>query len=491
MKRIGRYEIIDLIYEGMLAKSYKAYDPLLNRKVFLKIMHPNLSSDNSWIRRFEREARIQAKLKHPNIVTIYELGKDKNFFIASEYVEGCTLKDLIVKNGRVEMRELSNILIQVINALEYLHEKGIVHRDIKPQNILISKTNDVKLADFGLAFSPKEDSITQQGFTLGTPEYMSPEQAIGKKVDFRSDIFSLGVTIYESLSGKNPFRGESYADSINKIINFRQINLSRSIPDLPASVADIVDKMLIKDKERRLSSLNKVKSVFIEFAESRFLRTKVKRKSKRAALIYAILILPLIMLFFALNYEFHKDREISRVAEVINTEDSTLGAEDPRMSPSPRNRGSKRSHLPAPKECVDIWFEVSPWANIYIDGESVATTPFVGELRLNKGKHTIVLRNPYYPSIVDSVNLTRPCTLVYDFEKRYAFIDLEVNPWGIIYLDGILVDTTPLSRPIPITLGHHKIEIVHNVLGKIVKDVVIDSARVYHFSFDYMIDSPE
>jgi len=485
MRKKTKYEIIELIYEGMAAQSFKARDPILNRLVLLKILHPNLSSDTQWVQRFKREAVIQAKLRHPNIVTIYELGKGDNFYIASEYVQGMTLKELIAKKGSIDLKTLSPIIVQVVAALRYAHKRGIVHRDLKSANILITEKNEVKLTDFGLAFARDSSTITQEGFVLGTPAYMSPEQARGKKVDFRSDIFSLGVTIYEALSGENPFKGETYADSISRVLNVTPKTLAEVVPNLSKNVSDIVSKMLIKDREKRLSNLEELESVFTPLVGSTYSRTR----QRRFRLIYAILVIPvfILVIFLYSNYLSRKN-EIKVVQSEIDSASMPLNVVDTSnlSSIAPQVTVEKPAlvYSKPKEEYVDVVLNVSPWADVYIDGASIGTTPFVDALKLKKGKHNIVLKNPYFPILVEDVVITEYCSLTYNLEQRCAFLDITVEPWGIIYIDGELVDTTPLERPIPVLLGDHTIRVRHFQLGERSKRVTMDSTKVYQFSFD-------
>ncbi len=478
----GKYEILESIYEGMAARSYKARDPKLDRLVLLKILHSNLSSDIQWVKRFEREAMIQAKLRHPNIVMIYEMGKGKNFYIASEYIQGITLKELITKQGFLEFKTLSPIILQIIAALRYAHKKGIVHRDLKPANILITEKNKVKLTDFGLAFVKDCGSITQEGFVLGTPAYMSPEQARGKKVDFRSDIFSLGVTIYEALSGKNPFKGNTNADSISRILHLKLEKLDKVVPDIPVQISDTVAKMLVKDPEKRLSKLNEVESVFANSAG-------VKPRHREISLKYALLFIPIIILFiFLYDTRVNIQNKESVVKSVVDSMSSAITVIDT-LNPvgttlSIAKKESKPEYVKPEPGYVEVKLMVSPWANVFIDGDSIGTTPLGQEIKLKKGKHCIVLKNPYFPAIVEDIVIMNNCSLTYNFNKRYALLDIEVTPWGIIYIDGELVDTTPLKRPIPVTLGEHTIRIEHSSLDERVEMITTDSIKLYQLTFD-------
>ena len=485
MKKVDKYEIIELIYKGMASQSYKAHDPILNRLVLLKILLPGLSSDTQWVKRFKREAVIQAKLRHPNIVTIYELGKGDNFYIASEYIQGITLKELIAKKRSLEQKTVGSMILEIISALRYAHKKGIVHRDLKPANILITKNNQVKLTDFGLAFVQGSGSITEEGFVLGTPAYMSPEQARGKDVDFRSDIFSLGVTIYEALSGKNPFKGETHADSISRVLNLKPEALSKVIPNITPGVSDIVSKMLIKDPRKRLSNLDELESVF----ESSVGLNVKKTGQWKSLLRYAILVVAVFTLCVILyNNHIHKQRKekvIQSSVEAMSFRYITADSFSPKsIDLTPMEMEPTTEDIKEKEQFINVAFKVSPWANIFIDGDSIGTTPFGKDIKLKKGRHSILLKNPYFPTIIEDVVIMNPCSLNYNLEERCAFLDIKVNPWGIVYIDGELVDTTPLKGPIAVTLGEHMVEVKHSELGELMRKVTMDSTKLYQVSFD-------
>ena len=201
-----RYEIKERIGSGGMADVYRAVDTRLNRLIAVKVLKSEFSNDKSFISRFKNEAKSAAGLSHPNIVSVYDVGDDKGFhYIVMELVEGITLKKFIEKKGRLEVREAVGISIQIAQGMEAAHEHGIIHRDIKPQNIMISRDGKVKVADFGIAKVVSSDTYTQNA--VGSVHYLSPEQARGGYYDERSDIYSLGVTLYEMLTGQQNAKG--------------------------------------------------------------------------------------------------------------------------------------------------------------------------------------------------------------------------------------------------------------------------------------------
>ncbi len=247
-----RYEIKEKIGSGGMADVYKAVDTRLNRLVAVKILKSEFSDDKSFISRFKNEAMSAAGLSHPNIVSVYDVGEDNGLhYIVMELVEGITLKKFIEKKGRLEIREAVGISIQIAQGMEAAHEHGIIHRDIKPQNIMISKDGKVKVADFGIAKVVSSETYTQNA--VGSAHYLSPEQARGGYYDERSDIYSLGVTLYEMLTGQLPFGGDSDVTVALQHIQTEARPARELVPSIPYSLDRIVQKCMQKHPENRYS----------------------------------------------------------------------------------------------------------------------------------------------------------------------------------------------------------------------------------------------
>jgi serine/threonine protein kinase/Flp pilus assembly protein TadD len=250
-KTISHYKIIEKLGAGGMGEVYLAQDTKLNRRVALKFLPIQLASDGELKERFKREAQAAAALNHPNIITIHEVAEyEARPFIAMEYVEGESLKDVIARK-ELSIGEVLDIALQVSDGLAAAHQAGIVHRDIKPQNVLMGKDGRVRICDFGLAKAKRDATLTQAGSTLGTIAYMSPEQAEGKEADHRSDIFSFGVVLYEMITNQLPFKGEHDAAVMHSIVNDTPEPLARYKADVPEGLQRIVDKTLAKDKGER------------------------------------------------------------------------------------------------------------------------------------------------------------------------------------------------------------------------------------------------
>ncbi|MGB7604042.1 MAG: Stk1 family PASTA domain-containing Ser/Thr kinase [Lutisporaceae bacterium] len=255
----NRYEIIEKIGGGGMALVYKAKCRLLNRFVAVKILRAEFTEDEEFVKKFKRESQAAASLSHPNIVGIYDVGMEDNiYYIVMEYIKGQTLKDLIKHKGALGIDFATNIAIQISSALEHAHKNHIVHRDIKSHNIMIREDNSVKVTDFGIARAISSSTITNTGNVIGSVHYFSPEQARGGYTDEKSDIYSLGIVMYELMTGRLPFEGESPIAVALKHIQEAPIRPTFINPRIPKSMEDIILKSIEKDVNNRYSSMSEI-----------------------------------------------------------------------------------------------------------------------------------------------------------------------------------------------------------------------------------------
>jgi serine/threonine protein kinase len=255
-RSIKGYEIKELIATGGMAAIYRATDVTTGKTVAIKILHGHLAQDKDFITRFEREAQAAASLKHDNVIDMLDYGEAAGvYYIAMEYVDGKSLKDIINSVRFIPHDIALAIVYDICKGIEHAHQKGVVHRDLKPANILVNKDGRVKITDFGLAQAQDLTSITVTGAIVGTPAYMSPEQAAGKKVDVRSDIFSLGVVVYEMVTGTKPFGGETYSSVIHAILTVPAPKPIDANPLVDESISTIIEKMLQKDTDTRYQNI--------------------------------------------------------------------------------------------------------------------------------------------------------------------------------------------------------------------------------------------
>ncbi|MHC0037213.1 Stk1 family PASTA domain-containing Ser/Thr kinase [Pseudoneobacillus sp. C159] len=259
-KRIsGRYKIIDMIGGGGMANVYLVHDMILDRDAALKMLRMDFANDEEFIRRFHREAQSATSLAHPNIVNIYDVGEEDGlYYIVMEFVDGQTLKQYIQQNAPLRVDEALEIMKQLTSAISHAHQNHIVHRDIKPHNILVDKKGNVKITDFGIAMALSATSITQTNSVLGSVHYLSPEQARGGSANKKSDIYSLGIVLFELLTGRLPFSGESAVSIALKHLQSETPSPKRWNPTIPQSVENIVLKATAKDPFHRYNSVEEM-----------------------------------------------------------------------------------------------------------------------------------------------------------------------------------------------------------------------------------------
>lgn len=250
-----RYQIIRTIGEGGMANVYLAYDTILDRNVAVKILRGDLAEDEKFVRKFQREAISASSLSHPNIVEMYDVGEDDGrYFIVMEYVEGVTLKNLIKRRGALTLSEVIDIMLQLTSAIACAHDSYIIHRDIKPQNVLILDDGRVKITDFGIAMALNSNELTQTNSVMGSVHYLPPEQANGTGATIKSDIYSLGILMYELLTGNLPFKGDSAVEIAIKQMKEPIPSIVEQNPNIPQSVENIILKACAKNPKNRYES---------------------------------------------------------------------------------------------------------------------------------------------------------------------------------------------------------------------------------------------
>ena len=252
-----RYVLEEVVGQGGMSTVYKAHDSLLERYVALKVLHQQYNEDDDFVERFKREARSVAQLQHPNIVTVIDRGEeDGRQYIVFEFIDGENLKELVVRKGRLDVRDALEIAHEIAEGLAFAHENGLIHRDVKPQNVLLNGDGRAKVTDFGIARSlDVEHGVTQTGTILGTSNYLAPEQATGQPVDAHTDVYSLGIVLYEMITGELPFPGENFVAIAMMHIQQPSPNVLDVRGDVPLRVASMIDRALEKDPEHRFPTM--------------------------------------------------------------------------------------------------------------------------------------------------------------------------------------------------------------------------------------------
>ena len=292
-----RYEIGKRIGRGGMAEIFQARDILLDRPVAIKVLFPEFATDPAFVERFRREAQAAANLNHPNIVGVYDWGKVNNtYYIAMEYVNGRTLADILKQSGTLTPMQVCDVMSEVAAALGSAHQNGVIHRDVKPGNILVSTVGQVKVADFGIARAlgaGVEQGLTQTGAVMGTATYFSPEQAQGTFTDQRSDIYSLGIVMYEMLSGVAPFTGENAVAIAYKQVHEQPMPLIERVASVPAELAAIVTKCMRKSPDDRYTTAEEVRDELRRFVEGMPVMAMTTKAPEEARTVEATRVLPL------------------------------------------------------------------------------------------------------------------------------------------------------------------------------------------------------
>lgn len=280
VEQVGRYQVLERLGQGAMAAVHKAFDPTINRTLAIKFLHPQLCIDEEYRNRFVREARAAGSLAHPNIATIFDVGEiEGQPYIAMELLEGEPLDDVMNKEGALPIRDILEMGIQLARALDYAHSKGIVHRDIKPGNLMrLRGTRNIKVTDFGIAHIETREGAqqTKMGAVLGTPQYMSPEQALGQAVDGRSDLFSVGVVLYQMATGQKPFTGNSVMGLMQNIIKEEPKPPEQWRPEIPPGLRRVIKRCLAKQPDKRFATGGELADALVKILR------EVKEEAERA-----------------------------------------------------------------------------------------------------------------------------------------------------------------------------------------------------------------
>ena len=489
-KKIGRYEVLATLGQGAMGTVYKAVDPLIERTVAIKTINLDLSNEEraEFEERFYREAKSAGRLSHANIVTIYDVGEvDDIAYIAMEYLEGESLREMLDSGVVLPVERISKIAARIASALNYAHENQVVHRDIKPANIMITTNRDVKIMDFGIAQIPT-GSRTQLGTVLGSPKYMAPEQVEGLPTDGKTDIFALGVVLYEMLTGNTPFNGDNLSAIMYKILNETPAPPSTLNPRVPPVFDRIVSRALAKRPEDRYQTAREFArdlrnqeadaslperpsvaiarpansdaaprsamkpndaTVFLPPHQARGLvapaasrarfTARVITAFRDARLSHKLVLLgaPLVALAVvalypaspdpAANLALHQNAPGEKAAPAPMPP-THVAVPDEKLLPEvePVARPDRAAPIvdvqavpvvppaPAPATVLGnatVSFAVSPWGEVFVDGERVGITPPLNKLQLPEGTHRVEIRNQGFASYRETVRLRSGQTL--------------------------------------------------------------------------------
>ena len=477
----------------------KAEQPSLKRTVLIKTLHKHLVSDGNLVRRFEREARACAMIRSEHIVQVYDLIElDEAPAIVMEYVDGKSLQELLGEG--VQSEQFARLVAEsVLTALSVAHRAGVVHRDIKPANIMIDGHGVVKVADFGLASVGAETTLTLEGTVLGTPAYMSPEQVSGGSVDGRSDLFSLGVTLIELVTGEKLFQGETYAECLNKILNFKIDSIDRFAGVFSDSFLAFVRRLMMPRKEDRFGSANEALRELTgrepEVSGKASGATVRFRRSMVAGSVVLVVLIVVSIIYFWPKTKGQEESAASKVPLIIHestnadtqavavmkqpsgqntaplnsqrkSTDRVLTADAGRdahtVSQKPVSSDEKTMRKPS-TDSGFVQISCTPWARVFLGNEYVGTTPIAGSLKVKAGVHTVTFNNPSFLPIVRSVTVHAGTQshIEANFLEQVGYLVVVSQPWAEIYVDDQYRETTPLGQPLMVTSGNRKVRL-HN-----------------------------
>jgi serine/threonine-protein kinase len=523
---IKGFKILDEIHRGPVTTVFRAVHLDLERTVLLKVLNIQWRNETDLIERFRREARICARLDHPAIVKLFDFGSGGgSFYLSMEYVNGLDLGEFIRKQHPVPFSVILSITSQIINGLVYAHGRNALHRDIKPSNIMISGSGQVKITDFGLATVTDLPKITEQGQVVGSPGYMSPEQARNEALDDTSDLFSLGSTLYELCSARSPFQDIHIGATLNNILSKIPEPLNKIGKNIPGWYSDCIAGLMSKNKQERKPALNLLQHtlrihqsdfkdpdlnglfhrtgvVTDEIPPSR-LNPSLRKKIKQLTLGTIPLILILILVFiwlFRINKKAEgagqlihgKDQEQPKISKIIsddniqyNEKTNPAFVADVQIEPKKPERDipAGKAHSQEvifPEDLPgELFIIVEPWADVYIDNVYQETTPLQKALTLKAGQYTLELRHPNSQIFRQTIEIqvdTRD-TLYTRLPLSTGYLDLQVLPWAEIYINDEYYETTPVKNPIILPAGRHILILKNPGYAALTDTIEIQSGR--------------
>jgi serine/threonine protein kinase len=494
-----KFHIIECIKKDTVSCVYLADHIYLNRKIILKTLDTNNLADKTILERFKREGKILAALDHPHIIKVFDFGNWKNYFyISFEYFPGDNLRVFLKKN-RLSNSNKESLILQLASALKIAHKHRIIHRDLKPENILIDKDLNIKIADFGLAFVSDESSITLPTSIVGTPAYMSPEQIRGEKLSEKSDLFSLGIIIYELYSGYNPFLGKDAGETLNNILTFDLAKIKQNTQSFPEKIQTIIDHLLQKDAKNRYSSASQILELY-NIKEDIPDRIKLYKYNKwLIASTFLIVILIVIVSWGLLIKKTSKHIsgiDHSREMPVAALDDLEKKVVEPlvmekeeqkKIKIKPRENGKNYTENESFQEAGNLYIECQPWAYVYLDDAKVDSTPMTKPLALLPRQYELKLVHPNYPTFSKIIVLQskQDMHLKVDLDTLVGFLNCNVYPWGKIYINGQYKGLTPLKEPIRLIPGIHRLRIMNPKYKEYEKEIHIYKKDTLNIKYNF------
>ncbi|MEW6196649.1 MAG: serine/threonine-protein kinase [Bacteroidota bacterium] len=489
-----KFEIIEVLKKDEHAAVYLANHVYLSKRIILKVLNTQKISDQSLVERFKREAKLLAKLDHPNIIKVLDFGTHKEYFyISFEYIEGMSLRNLM-KTKELTIEQKEKMMIQLMRALYFAHSNQIIHRDIKPENIFIDNNLNVKLGDFGLALSSEDNFVTNPYSIVGTPSYMSPEQVRGTKLTPQSDLFSAGVVLTEIFTGSNPFLKENVSLTLNEIMSFDESEISGELELLPPYIKDILYRLLRKSTANRYNSAKDVLkdlNAEVEFNTVTLNNIQDQKNGSKKKWIFAVI--PLVITVSVLIYLLTRTSNVDGNDKLQNqTLQNNQTETSPTINQADQNNEQQQNDnnvsdniseplitdsgetakdtsvseqtLPVVIRYGSLFVDTRPFAEVYVDGEKIEATPMNRPVSLTEGDHTLKLVsvNKDYPIYSSLINIKRNeiTRINVLFDTLMGYINCDIRPYGSIYINNDYKgETPPPLRLIKIKPGPTRLEV--------------------------------
>lgn len=506
MKKL-QFTIEEKISESTTTAVYRAFDEQLHRRVLLKVLHKHLANDPDLRARFVREARACAALRSDHIVHVYDLTEiDGAPAIVMEFVEGRSLKEVIAAGEMRDADSVRTVTRHVLRGLAAAHGKGIVHRDIKPGNILVGSDGTVKVTDFGLASFVASPTVTMEGMVLGTPAYMAPEQVRGEEIDARTDLFALGATVIEVMSGERIFEGSTYSECMKKVLAFSEPDLAKYENQSAPEFIQFLKQLMHPIKEERFPSATDALIALGETVPTEPAGNGEQRSHKRRMIILVFIALLAIALIIAFGWiiltapaEQADQSADTGVALYERSVDSLTGQSQeekidvPMENPVDRQQSNEplmdgaQSVPPAGKDSGKVYFTSTPWAKVFVNNQLIGETPIATPVSLAAGTHSVMFVNPSFDPIVESVTVEplRERTVEGNFLERVGYVMCTVTPWADVYVDEQYKDTTPMTKPLMVSAGKHTLRFKNAAFTDIVREITVTAKDTVQLSLHF------
>lgn len=493
-----KFQILQCWKKDAVSAVYLAYHIFLEIEIVLKTLDLRNTADPTMAERFKREARLLAKLDHPNIIKVLDFGTAAHFFyISFEYFPAQSLRWWLA-NRTLGLEERVGLFVQAAQALHVAHTNNVIHRDVKPENILVSDQLELKLADFGLAQFFDESRLTEQNAIVGTPGYLSPEQIHGESLTPGSDMFSLGIVGYELFAGHNPFLGPDIGSTINNILNKPESELFSEERIPQHQIREVLSGLLQRQPDMRLTS-GEIMRLLLQQDESEATAPSQQQTmnsvSPRMLWQWGIVVIVLIVVVI-INTQIPSGSRKKAIQK--SSQDTTVVlAPSPKIEPraekadgkppAPDSSQAASQSMKTPIGYGLLYVDCRPWAEVHIDNKKIDTTPLHGPLRLYAGTHELALLHPDYPAWHQTVTLASEQTATVNvcLDTLFGFFQPLIHPWGELYIDDVAKGITPLAKPVALEPGRHSLGIVNKQYGRWRELVQIKAGDTLRYSLDF------